>query len=321
VKKILDMLRDKDRRRGLIATVMIHLLLLIALFFLALSTPLPLPGEEGVEVNLGYDEQGYGDVQEESAPPESQPTPPPQQMEQLQPEQEEIIEPEPELIEPEPQAAEEDMLTQDVEEAPALDEKKEDIEEETEPVEKEPEKEVEKKPEPVKEIVEDKPEEKPVDSTYISESEEETEAVVEEPKPTVNQRALYPGTSTNKEGSNQGNTQGPGDMGKPTGYKESEGYDGKGGIGNGISFGLQGRGSMLLEAPSKDFEEVGDVTVTIWVNREGKVIKAEIDRSKTEFYNELQWKQAKDAALNSKFEAKQDAPEEQRGWITYTYIK
>ena len=315
------MLRDKDRRRGLIATVMIHLLLLIALFFLALSTPLPLPGEEGVEVNLGYDEQGYGDVQEESAPPESQPTPPPQQMEQRQPEQDEIIEPEPELIEPEPQAAEEDMLTQDVEEAPALDEKKEDIEEETEPVEKEPEKEVEKKVEPVKEIVEDKPEEKPVDSTYISESEEETEAVVEEPKPTVNQRALYPGTSTNKEGSNQGNTQGPGDMGKPTGYKESEGYDGKGGIGDGISYGLGGRGSVLLDVPPDNFEEIGKVTVTIWVNRDGKVVDARIDYSGTNILNQQQRQQAIDAAMNSKFDAKQDAQERDRGYITYTYIK
>ncbi|MEJ2595612.1 MAG: hypothetical protein P8100_10930 [bacterium] len=318
-----EILRDKDRRRGLIATILIHLLLLIALFFLALRTPLPLPGEEGVEVNLGYDEQGYGDIQSESAPPESQPvTPPPQQLQPAEPEPE-IMETEPEIIEREPEITE-DLITQDVEEAPALDEAEEEKpEEEPEKKPEEPEKTEEKKTEPVKEPVEEKPEEQPADTAFVSETEEPAEEVVEEPKPQVNQRALYPGTSKNREGTNQGNTQGVGDMGKPEGFKDSEGYDGKGGIGDGISYGLGGRGSLLLDEPPKEFEEIGKIKVTIWVNREGTVVEAKVELSGgvTTVLNEEQRKQVVAAAYNSKFEAKQDAPERQRGYITYTYIK
>ena len=319
-------LKDKDRRRGVIGTTIIHLILLFALFFLALRTPLPLPGEEGVEVNLGYDETGYGDIQSESAPPESQPTPPSQQqqVEQNEPEPE-MIEPEPEITEPEPEIAEEEIITQDIEEAPAIEEEiiEEKKEEEKEPVKEEPEEiKEEKEPEPVKEEPVEEPKEEVTDSTFVAESEEVTEEVVEEPKPVVNQRALYPGTSKNKSGTNEGNTQGAGDMGKPTGYKDSEGYDGKGGKGDGISWGLEGRGKLHLEVPSDDFEERGDIKVGILVNREGQVIKAWIDYSGTEpMMSDKQKQQAIDAAMNSKFEKKSDAPEQQRGWITYTYIK
>jgi len=72
---IREILKDKDRRRGMIGATVVHLLLLVALVFLALRTPLPLPGEEGVEVNLGYDDAGFGDIQTES-PPQQTETPP-----------------------------------------------------------------------------------------------------------------------------------------------------------------------------------------------------------------------------------------------------
>jgi TonB family protein len=43
----------------------VHTALIILLLFLGFSTPLPLPGEEGVEVSLGLDSQGSGDIQPE----------------------------------------------------------------------------------------------------------------------------------------------------------------------------------------------------------------------------------------------------------------
>lgn len=324
MSKIKEILKDKDRRRGLIGTILVHMVLLLALFFLALRTPLPLPGEEGVEVNLGYDEQGYGDIQSESSPPETQTTPPPpqqQQPEQSDPEPE-VIEPEPEITEPEPEVAEE-IITQDIEEAPVIEEEIEEEkkeEPEPEPVKEEPE-EIIEETKPVQEEVTKEPEEQPVDSAFVSESEEVSEKIVEEPKPEVNQRALYPGTSKNKEGTNQGNTQGAGDMGKPSGAKDSEGYDGKGGKGDGISYGLGGRGNLHLDVPPKIFEEVGDIKVTIYVDRDGVVVDARIDYSGTTVLSPDQREKAIQAAMNSKFEQKSDAPEKQRGWITYSYVK
>jgi len=307
VGKLNEIWRDKDRRRGLIATTLVHILLLFALFFLALHTPLPLPGEEGVEVNLGYDDQGFGNIQEESAPPESQPTPPPQ------PVQEEIIEPEPEI-------AEEEIVTQDTEEAPVLEE--ETVEEKPEEIIEEPEEkpEEEKEPEKIEEKVIEEPVEETVDSTFVTESEEEVEQVVEEPKPVVNQRALYPGTSTNKTGTNQGNTQGAGDMGKPQGYKDSDKYDGRGGKGNGPSFYLGGRGGKYIETPSVKVTERGTVVVDIWVDRQGNVVKAQINYKGTDVIDAEQRRIAIDAAKNSKFDEDPTAPEQQRGTISYTFI-
>jgi len=58
---------------------------------------------------------------------------------------------------------------------------------------------------------------------------------VEEPKPVVNKRALYTGSSSDTQGTSQGITAGEGDQGKPHGYKESDDYSGQGGLGNGIS--------------------------------------------------------------------------------------
>ncbi len=309
MSKLKEILKDKDRRRGIIGTTIVHLLLIVALLFLALRTPLPLPGEEGVEVNLGYDDQGYGDIQSDEPAPISEPTPPPPQ------EQQPIYE------EPEPEIVEEEIITQDIEEAPVIEE--EVIEEKPEEI-KEPEEIIEEKPEPEpeKEIIEKEPEEQPIDSTFITESEEIVDEPVEEPKPVVNKRALYPGSSkTSTDGTNQGIEPGTGDMGKPEGYKESDEYDGRGGQGDGPSYGLGGRGKILLDEPPSQFDERGEIKVTIYVDREGKVIDARIDYSGTNIIDQKQRQQAIDAALNSKFERDPNAPERDRGWITYKFIK
>ncbi len=295
---------DKDKRRGVIMTILIHLLILVSLVFLALRTPLPLPGEEGVEINFGYDESGYGQVQSDNAPPESQPTPPPKQEVVKQPEPEPVVE--------------EENLTQDIEEAPVLEEEKEtEIEEE----EKEPEPEEPKDdPEPIEEIKEEIVEKQPVDSTFIAE-EEVVEEVVEEPKPVVNQRALYKGSSSNKSGTNQGVSQGPGDQGKPQGFKDSDRYDGHGGKGNGPAFDLGGRGSKYLDKPPTKFNERGTVVVSIWVDREGNVKRAQVRAKGTTVLDPSVRQIAVDAALNSTFVKDANAVELQRGTITYTFVK
>ncbi len=66
---------DKDKRKGIIGTIIFHLVLLLVLLFMALRTPLPLPGEEGVEVILGYTETGFGEIVPESPAPVSRPVP------------------------------------------------------------------------------------------------------------------------------------------------------------------------------------------------------------------------------------------------------
>jgi colicin import membrane protein len=58
----------KDKYKGIIGTVLFHAGLVILLLFLGFTTSLPLPGEGGVEVNLGYSDEGQGDIQPETPP-------------------------------------------------------------------------------------------------------------------------------------------------------------------------------------------------------------------------------------------------------------
>ena len=98
----------KENRNRLIAggvTVVVHVIAVVLLCTFALSTPLPLPGESGVEVEFGYDEQ--------SSYQEQRPQEPEQIVEQP------IEQPKPEAT-PEPEIVEEQTVTQDTEETPAI---------------------------------------------------------------------------------------------------------------------------------------------------------------------------------------------------------
>ena len=67
-----------DKALAFLGTVVVHLLVLLVLFLMAFRTPLPLPGEEGVEVDLGMYNQGMGQVQPDkpSMPEQAEPTKP-----------------------------------------------------------------------------------------------------------------------------------------------------------------------------------------------------------------------------------------------------
>lgn len=68
--------RKKYDKKAIIGTIIFHGLLLVGILFFGLTTPLPLPEEEGVLVNLGYTDQGMGERQPLSAsPPPPQPQP------------------------------------------------------------------------------------------------------------------------------------------------------------------------------------------------------------------------------------------------------
>lgn len=266
----------KNKVKATIGTIIFHILVIATLFFLALTTPLPLPGEEGVEVNIGNSPEGMGKVQAEQPaakiPIKPRPTPPP--------EKEEI---------------KEDLITQDVEEAPAIDEKKEE-----EKIEKE----------------------KPVEKPQPDIEEEVVEEVEPEPEPPkVDPRALYKGKSDSESGQDEGITGQPGDQGKENGDPDSKNYAGPGGAGNGVSFSLGGRGAKHLPKPTYNSEEQGKVVVTIWVDKEGKVVKALAGAKGTNITDLNLQKLAQNAALRSVFQSDPNAPETQKGTITYNFLR
>jgi len=294
---------DKDKRRAIIGTILFHIILIISLIFLALRTPLPLPGEEGVEVSLGYDNVGMGKIQSKTPPPQQNtPTPKPK------------VEQKVKQPEPTPEAKQEQkILTQNTEKAPALEKKK-----------KEPEKKKVKKP---KKIVKPK---KPIEKPEIKKEKIEPKPIekakpvpVVKPKPVLNKKALFKGSSKHKSGTgtNQGLGKQAGDQGKPHGFENSNKYNGKGGKGNGPAYDLGGRGAKFLDKPPSSFSETGTVVVSIWVDRSGKVIKAQVNPKGTTVLSAGLRRIAVEAAKNSTFVSDPEAATEQRGTITYNFIK
>ena len=242
----------KDRTIAAVGTILVHALALLVLFLMAFRTPLPLPGEEGVEVDLGMYNQGLGEVQpEKPAIPQQTPPAKPQEKENVK--------------------SKDDVVTQDTEEAPSI--------------------KTEKKKE-----------------------------VKEEPQPVVNQKALFKGSNKPQEGGSQGETGRPGDQGNPNGLAGVKKYDGQGGQGNGAGYDLGGRGAKTLQRPSKDFPEEGHIVVEIWVDQDGNVVRASIAKG-TDITNSEMRNMALDAAKRSKFIADPNAPEEQKGTITYTFVQ
>lgn len=249
----MDSKEKKDKGIAAAGTIVVHALALLVLFLMAFRTPLPLPGEEGVEVDLGMMNQGMGNIQPEkpAIPVASQPV-------------------------QQPSKSKEDIVTQNDEEAPALEKPKN-----TKPKQNKP---------------------------------------VEEPKPTVNQRAMYKGNNNPQAGGSEGITGQPGDQGNPNGLAGIKKYDGQGGKGNGTGYDLGGRGAKSLHRPNDDFSEEGIVVVDIWVNRQGKVTRAEVATKGTTVINSDMRQKATQAALRSSFAADPNAPEEQHGTITYTFV-
>ncbi|MBN1181475.1 MAG: cell envelope integrity protein TolA [Bacteroidales bacterium] len=54
------------KKRGIIGSIIFHVLILILFFVLKFSTPLPLPPEEGILVNFGYEDEGAGQYEPEN---------------------------------------------------------------------------------------------------------------------------------------------------------------------------------------------------------------------------------------------------------------
>ena len=242
----------KDKGVAIAGTIIVHALIVLVLFLMAFRTPLPLPGEEGVEVDLGMMDQGMGNIQPEkpAIPMAAQP--------QQQPSQ-----------------SKEEIVTQNDDEAPSLEKPKN-----TKPKQEKP---------------------------------------AEEPKPTVNKRALFKGNNNPQAGGSEGITGQPGDQGNPNGLADIKKYDGNGGKGNGPGYDLGGRGHKHLGSPPKEFPEEGHIVVEIWVDREGNVVRTAIAKG-TDINNKEMRDMALDAAQKSKFVADPNAPKEQKGTITYTFV-
>jgi periplasmic protein TonB len=160
---------------------------------------------------------------------------------------------------------------------------------------------------------EDKKTENPKQSTEAKveqEKKEEEKQISEHLK-----KMLEKFKNPDKSGGNSGNT---GDQGKPEGDPDGNptGSAGKGGI----SYSLSGRGFM--KPPKMDaYSDVGGtVIVEIIVDRNGNVIRATPGIEGTTTTDPVLIRKAKEGALQTKFTENPNAPFEQRGTMTFSFI-
>jgi TonB family protein len=280
-------LEDKklERRTNLKAfgsTIVFFALLILLFINLGMTIKLPLPGgTEGIEVMLGegdFGQDNFGEAIEQTI----------QLDQKITPQQElNVAENTPSEV------TNNEVITQSVEETPAITTKQEQKKE-------------------------------------VKKEEKKSNPLFEYNKSSKGARSVgnqnTPGNQGNPDGTPTGARTGDGGKGtKGTG----PGYSGAGGPGeygdgtvgqltSGFSFNLKGR--KLVERPiiNDDDQFEGRVVVEITVNRLGKVIKAVVTRGSTTTAGPMV-ERALNAAMKVSFSADIEAPEEQFGTITFNF--
>ncbi|MCP3927581.1 MAG: hypothetical protein GY705_00590 [Bacteroidetes bacterium] len=263
----------KNKTRGVVISVALHILLLAMAILPLLTFPDPPPGQEGILVNLGLPDVGQG---EENAPPSESAEEVEETVVEEVPEDvpEEVIE-QPEVKEepvkekPKPVQEKEVIKTEDPNEV-ALKKKEEERKkkEETDRIERE------------KEIQKQREEE-----TRKRKAEAERQRKLEAARKAKEAEAARKKAEADKfkdqlgglfgDGDGKGNTGKPGNQGDPNGDPNSDILEGiSTGVGK-VGGGLGGRGVSSAPKITDNSQEKGTVVVKVCVDQNGKVLSAE----------------------------------------------
>lgn len=141
---------------------------------------------------------------------------------------------------------------------------------------------------------------------------------VKEPEKQVNQKALYTKKAGSSSGS-EGETNTAGDQGDPLGSKDASSHSG-GSTGSGKdSYSLGNRKAVQKIKPKYECQETGTVVVSITVDKQGNVVKATGGARGTTNAAPCLVDRAQEAAMKTKWEPDNDAPELQLGQIIYNF--
>jgi hypothetical protein len=299
-------------RRGFIGTTIVHGLILALLILGGLTFPDPPPEEEGVLVNFGTDDSGFGTV-EPIGDESNQGSPEPEVVESIP--EETAPPPAPAIAEPQPADQ-----TQDIEEVAVKEDPKPTAEE------------LRREREQAERLRKQQEEERirRAEEERIRKEQEEERKRVEEERLRRQQQA----ERLNRMGENTFGRQGVGEQegsegvnpgtgtnqGTTTGTPGASNYGDGSGLGDGPAYGLGSRKAVgTLPVPKVDDCNVTSrivVTVEIQVNRSGGVESASV-KSAT-FQDNCIWNVVLDAARATKFTVDQNAAFRQTGWIRYT---
>ncbi len=307
-------MEKKYNTHGIIGSVIFHILVLLLLIFFGLQT---LPQEEeGILVNLGNVQTGLGNIE---PPKAAEPTPP----------QEETTPPPP-TSSNEAAKSDDNIKTQDFDEAPEIksaEQKKKEKEElekkkQEDAARKKQEEEEQQKRLEQEKIAKEKAaaEAKAAEEKRKREEAErkrlaEEQRIKDQAKNTVG--AAFGKSSSNS--SSEGDAGGSGNQGYVTGDPNSKNRTGSGLGNSGSGFSLTGRSlNGSLPQPGYSIQEEGIVVVAITVDKYGNVIGAEYQLKGSTTQNATLKAAAIKAAQKAKFNQKLDASV-QKGTITYHF--
>lgn len=262
----MSFLKDKYKRRAALGTFLVHLLLVFIFYSFGLKYMDPKI-EEGIAIEFGYVESGSGEDITQSKELVEELVEPNEQLE--------------EMVESHESEIEEEVLTQDTEEAPVI----------TEEALKEESKE-----------------------SVVVKEEEQLKASDEL------QQALSNLFQSNQN-TQSGNTDNLGAQGDISGSIEGaeEAVGGVGNSSDGYELGT--RKAIRKPKPNYSCNETGVVVIRVWVNAEGITYKAELDLKNTTDTSPCLVKEAKAAAMKTIWLADENAKPTQIGSIIYNFRK
>lgn len=283
----------KERKQGLVISAVIHIILALLIIFVTIRIEIPEPVEEGLLVNFGFDETGSG-LFEPAPEPASTPPPPAASADE---------------------SSDEALLTQEFEEAVEVEKK--------EPSPEELRKQAEARAAEIKRQMEAEARAE-AERKRLEEEAAERRRQEEEQRRIDQTNARARNAFSNKAntgpGQSEGVAGGQGNQGKETGTTGVPNYDQGGGRGNeGVSYDLGDRKAQSLFRPPYDIQRDGIVVVAVTVDRSGRVTDATPGIKGSTTLDEGLLRIAKEAALKTRFESRNDAPIIQKGTITYDF--
>jgi colicin import membrane protein len=304
--------------RGLIGTIIYHALLLLLLVFAGLTFPYPPPDEEGILVNFGTNETGFGDFEpigddQQAGNPDMEVSQVQEPVEEVNEIAEPVSERETVSTPPDPKPVDQ---TQDVEETR--------VKEQPTPEELERQRQEELERQRQAELERQRQEE----LEKQRQAELERQRIEQERQQQAERlnnlgRNAFGNQGVGQTEGSEGVTQGAGNQGDPNGSPDSDNYSTGGGLGNNpYSYGLgsrRARGAWPLPNMSGcDVTQKIEVTVEIQVDRDGNVVNAVV--TKATYSDKCIWDMVVEAALKSKFSVDQAAAYRQAGWIKYIIV-
>jgi len=295
----------EEHKDGLIGTLVTHGVLLFLLMYFGILMTNPAPVEEGILVNFGDSETGFG--MEEPAPGEREPSVKP-----IESASQQFVAPPPPQKSV-PTETDDAVVTQEVEKTVAIKSQKD--KKVTEKIDPEKQRLAEAERLRKEELLRQQKEEQ----RLLAQAAAEQRKIGE-----INSRAknVFGGGgkgSPDSKSTSQGVTYGTGNQGVPQGSANVDRYGPGGGIGNGVSASLDGRTSLSLPKPQYPGNEEGVVVVKVTVDKMGVVKNAEAGVRGSNTNDPDLISAAKKAALQARFNVDDKAPEFQIGSITYRF--